>query len=189
MKKAVLSMLAAVFFTGAAFAQTPQIPDFKNTPMILKADGSLDKLEKQTSEMKSKNNGSYFSYAGNNSQSTSEFIEILDSKSPVKVSTKAQFIIKLADAETDPETAIYLTKVTSKKKTREIYTKKGGVMGFGVGKSVKGDYIKLNFEKVQPGVYKITPAELAPGTEYGFVPVSNSSSGGGGTVVYLFGTN
>ena len=47
MKKTFLSLVAAVAVVGFVSAQTVQIPEFKNSPVLLKADGSLEKLEKQ----------------------------------------------------------------------------------------------------------------------------------------------
>ena len=187
MKKTFL-ILSTVLMTVFAFGQTaPQLPDFKMVPALVKPDGSLDKLEKATSEIKSKTKG--FSYGA----SVVQFINILGGHSPVKIkATDAVFIIKMPDAETDPETAFYLTKVTVAKNTRELeLAQSAAAMASafgGKGKSVKRDDVKLDFEKVAPGVYKFKPVTpLAPGTEYGFV--NTSSGGASNSTVFCFATN
>lgn len=164
-----VAVLAATF----AFAQDVQIPDFKMTPMLVKADGSLSKLEKPTQEVKSKTKG--FSYGA----SVVTFLNILGGSSPVKIDpNEASFIIKLTDAETDPEGTVYFTKVTVAKDTRELElaqsaTAIASAYG-GKGKSVQRDDIKPEFTKVAPGVYKFVPSTpLTPGTEYAIVLPGN----------------
>ena len=66
----MLSLVAIAISAGAAVAQDVQVPDFKNSPMIVKADGSLGKLEKPTQETKSKQKG--YSYGA----STVTFLNI-----------------------------------------------------------------------------------------------------------------
>jgi hypothetical protein len=169
MKKTMLLLIAVIISAGFVFAQEPQIPDFKNTPMLLKKDGSISKLEKATTEVKTKTKG--FSYGA----SVVSFINILGGHSPVKVDpADAMFIMKLVDAETDPEAALYLTKVQVAKDTRELeLSQSAAAMASafgGKGKSVKRDDIKCEYTKVAPGVYKFVPSTpLTPGTEWGIV--------------------
>ena len=95
-------------------------------------------------------------------------------------------IIKLNDAETDPEGIIYITKVIVSKDTRELELSQSAaagaaMFGGGKGKSVQRDDIKAEFTKVAPGVYKFVPATpLTPGTEWGIVLPGN--------VAFCFGT-
>jgi len=133
----------------------------------------MDKLEKANSEVKSKTKG--FSYGA----SVVQFINILGGHSPVKVDpADASFIVKLQDAETDPEASLYMTKVVVAKDTRELElaqsaTAMAAAFG-GKGKSVKRDDVKLEFTKVAPGVYKFVPeTPLTPGTEWGIVFYGN----------------
>jgi len=178
MKNKLFLLLLICSQIGTLMAQDVQVPDFKNEPMLLKKDGSLGKLEKTTGEAKSKgtyNPGAF--YGGN--VGTNDYIVFQSAKSPVSVGTDAHFIVKLGDAETDPESVFYLTKAVIHKNTREIYTKKA------MGKSLKDSYVQLEFEKVAPGVYKIIPKGLVAGTEYGFV---STAGGAGHTIVFLFGT-
>jgi hypothetical protein len=175
MKKMKLIAIALLATTLTAFAQDVQIPDFKMTPMLVKPDGSLSKLEKPTQEVKSKTKG--FSYGA----SVVTFLNILGGSSPIKVDpSNPTFIIKLNDAETDPEGTIYFTKVIVAKDTRELElaqsaTAMAGAFG-GKGKSVQRDDIKPEFTKVVPGVYKFTPSTpLSPGTEYAIVLPGNQA--------------
>ena len=148
--------------------------------MVLKADGSLEKLEKQNSEIKVKK----VPYVG-----TTRFISITGAKSPVRVGTDAVFIVKV-DAETDPETVFYVQECKGGGKNREIDMEKiSAYASYGAkGKSVKKDQKPLNFEKISAGVYKIIPTGLKAGTEYGFVQSSQGASGAQSTV-FLFGVN
>jgi hypothetical protein len=181
MKKLTFLLAAIAMIATTTFAQDVQIPDFKLTPMLLKKDGSLSRLEKPTTEVKSKTKG--FSYGA----SAVTFLNILGGSSSVKIDPNdANFIIKLNDAETDPEGFLYITKVIVSKDTRELelaQSAAAGAMMFGggKGKSVQRDDIKAEFTKVAPGVYKFVPATpLTPGTEWGIVLPGN--------VAYCFST-
>jgi len=182
MKKTMLLLLAVVISAGVVFAQEPQIPDFKNKPMLLKKDGSLGSLEKPTQEIKSKTKG--FSYGA----SAVTFLNILGGHSPITIDpSEAQFIIKMGDAEVDPEGYLYITKVIVSKDTRELELAQSAAVGAmmfggGKGKSVQRDDIKAEFSKVAPGVYKFVPSTpLTPGTEWGIVLPGN--------VAFCFGTS
>lgn len=169
MKKTINILFAMILSSAFVFAQDVQVPDFKMSPMLIKKDGSLAKLEKPTVEVKSKTKG--FSYGA--SQVT--FLNILGGHSPVKIDpSEAQFIIKLQDAETDPEGILYLTKVIVSKDTREVeLAQSAAVMASafgGKGKSVQRDDIPVEYTKVAPGVYKFVPsAPLDGGTEWAIV--------------------
>lgn len=176
MKKTVLSIVAVAVTVASVFAQEPQIPDFKMSPMLINADGSLAKLEKPTQEFKSKTKG--FSYGA----SVVSFLNILGGHSPVTIDPNdAKFIVKMNDAETDPEGTIYITKVIVAKDTRELELAQSAsagasMFGGGKGKSVQRDDIKPEFTKVAPGVYKFVPSTpLVPGTEYGIVLPGNKA--------------
>jgi hypothetical protein len=180
MKKTTLFLTVTLMCCGLIFAQQPQVPDFKNSPMILKKDGSLEKLEKQNSEIKVKK----VPYVG-----TTRFISITGGKSPVRVGTDAVFIVKV-DAETDPETVFYLQASKGGSKNREIDMEKiSQYASYGAkGKSVKKDQLPISYDKVSPGVYKITITGLKAGTEYAFVDASQGASGAHSTV-FLFGVD
>ncbi|MBL0308696.1 MAG: hypothetical protein IPP77_03125 [Bacteroidetes bacterium] len=169
MKKTISIFLAVILSSAFVFAQDVQIPDFKMSPMLIKKDGSLSKLEKPTMEIKSKTKG--FSYGA----SVVTFLNLLGGHSPVKIDpSDAQFIIKLNDAETDPEGILYLTKVMVAKDTREVELAQSaaamaGAFG-GKGKSVQRDDIAVEYTKVSPGVYKFVPSTpLTEGTEWALV--------------------
>jgi len=180
MKKLTFLLAAIVTIATTTFAQDVQIPDFKLTPMLLKKDGSLGRLEKPTIEVKSKTKG--FSYGA----SVVTFLNILGGNSSVKIDPNdATFVIKLNDAETDPEGFLYITKVIVSKDTRELELAQSaaamaGAFG-GKGKSVQRDDIKPEFTKVAPAVYKFVPSvPLTPGTEWAIVLPGN--------VAYCFST-
>jgi hypothetical protein len=116
MKKTITLMLAVILSSAFVFAQDVPVPEFKNTPMILKSDGGLGKLEKQTGTTKQGGGGPSFGYGygyrGNVGGNT--FITLTEPNSPVKVSTSVVFIVKLTDEETDPEGVFTLIEAITK---------------------------------------------------------------------------
>lgn len=177
MKKFAMLMLAVMATVGVTLAQEVKTPDFKNTPMLINSDGSLTKLEKLTGEKKSKTAGGPWGAAYGGAAANMDYMTFDGTTSAVRVDAKAQFIVKL-DEDTDPESTFKLTTVivNKKNKNREVYTKKSG------GKSVQDSFVSLTYDKIAPGVYKITTAGLTAGTEYAFMQESSST-------VFLFGVN
>jgi hypothetical protein len=162
MKKIVTTIMLASF-TILTFAQLTPVPDFKNQPMAL-VNGKLEKLEKQTVENKTKAKG--MGYGG-----VSSFILLLGESSPVVLSSNPTFLIKV-EADVDPESVIYLRKVSkANKKGREVEMMRlSAFAGYGAkGKSVKKNDSGLDFTKVSDGVFSFTPIKpLEPG-EYAFL--------------------
>lgn len=172
MKKTFL--ILATFVATAAFAplQEVQTPEFKNSPMYLKADGSLDKLEKQTSAIKDKGGSNAFAnaYSFGKTNGSIQYINCIGASSSVTLPTTATFVVKLTDVETDPEGTFVLTEAVVVKNMREVYIRKD------YGRNVQEKQITLKYVKVSPGVYKIIPDHLNPGTEYCFVPNTADAS-------------
>ena len=175
--KNVLVAMMVLFVAFGASAQVP-VPDFKNQPALLK-DGKIVKLEKQNSEIKGKVNG--MGYGG-----TSQMLTIDGGSSPVSAPSKPEFVVKV-DADADPETIFYLAKCLEHKKVREVEVGKSSAFAaYGAtGKSVKRNHVKLNFEKVSEGVYKIKPDEALEEGEYSFVPNAGGAAGSM-SAVYCF---
>jgi hypothetical protein len=184
--KKVLITATCLLLVGFIALATTQIPDFKNQPMLVKADGSLSKLEKQSAEMKSKAKG--MGYGG-----ISTFLNLIGTSSPVSINANdAKFIMKVED-EVDPETLFYLTPCAVKGKGREVEMARASAFaGYGAkGKSTRKDDIQLEFSKVEKNVYTISIASATPlvsGKQYAFVSSAQGTSGSA-TVVFLFGVN
>ncbi|HLP51058.1 MAG TPA: hypothetical protein VK154_09265 [Chitinophagales bacterium] len=177
MKKTFFALLT--FVAAAAFAQEVQTPEFKNTPMYLKADGSLDKLEKQTAAIKDKGGSNPWANAyGGGANKTVQYINCTGASSSVVLPTTATFIVKLKDAETDPDGTFVLTEAVVVKGMREVYIRKD------YGRNVQEKQVTLQYQKVSPGVYKVIPDHLNPGTEYCFVTNNDDAN----KVVNLFKT-
>lgn len=172
MKKTILTLLTVVTMVGFAAAQDAQVPEFKNNPMYLKADGSLEKLEKQTASIKDKggSNGFANAYSFGKTNGSIQYINCTGASSTVTLPTTATFVVKLTDVETDPEGTFVLTEAVVVKNMREVYIRKD------YGRNVQEKQIVLKYEKVSPGVYKILPDHLNPGTEYCFVPNTADAS-------------
>jgi hypothetical protein len=180
MKKTLL--ILATFVVASAFTrlQEPQTPEFKNTPMYLKADGSLDKLEKQTAALKDKGGSNAFAnaYSFGKTAGSIQYINCTGASSTVVLPTTATFVVKLTDVETDPDGTFVLTEAVVVKNMREVYIRKD------YGRNVQEKQITLKYQKLTPGVYKIIPDHLNPGTEYCFVANTTDAN----KVVNLFRT-
>lgn len=179
MKKKLSLLLLVCSIVATAIAQDVQVPEFKNQPMYLKKDGSISKLEKTKGEAKTKTAGGPWGAAYGGANAIVYYSIFPGSNSSVTLPTDAEFIVKLGDAETDPESVFYLAKAIIHKNTREVYTKKAG------GKSANELHVELDFEKVSPGVYKIKPKGMAAGTQYAFVDLA---AGPNASLCYLFQT-
>ncbi len=181
MKNLFLGNLFVALLLSASSVNAQSVPDFKNSPMAVGADGNLLKLEKKSVEIKAKVKA--MGYGG-----MSTFLNIDGKNSPVRLKPNAQFMLKV-DVDTDPETVFYLTPTKEVRNTREVeMNRTSAFAAYGAkGKSVKKDDITLEFSKVSEGVYKLVPsAPLVSGTEYAFVSAAQGASGQQ-SVVFLFG--
>lgn len=180
MKKAIFILLTFVITVGFAPLQEAQTPEFKNSPMYVKADGTLEKLEKQTAALKDKGGSNSFAnaYSFGKTSGSVQYINCTGAASTITLPTTATFMVKLTDVETDPDGTFVLTEAVVVKNMREVYIRKD------YGRNVQEKQITLKYEKVSPGVYKILPDHLNPGTEYCFVPNTPDAS----KVVSLFRT-
>lgn len=168
--KKIGSLLVMLLTVGFLVAQDA-VPEFKNQPAALE-NGKLVKLEKISAEVKQKVNG--MGWGG-----VSQNIQIDGPTSPVKLSNKPEFLLKV-DADTDPETVFYLAKCLEHKGVREVEVgKTSAFAAYGAtGKSAKRFQIALKYTKVSDGVYKVTvdTSALEPG-EYAFVMASSGAVG------------
>ena len=176
------NILLLIFITGQTtclWAQDLKVPEFRDEPVPIMSDGSLGKLEKSAGDSRSSSAEAYRP-TGFGGSVNMQYAIYPDAHSNIKLSTDTRFVIKLSDAEVDPESLIYLTKATTRKNTRIVYTTKT----YGAGTADL--FITCDFEKLAPGVYRITPKNLKPATDYGFVFRKSPS---GQAVVFLFATN
>lgn len=179
MKKLLLSLLLVTYSFFSSAQDIPK-PEFKNQPMIL-IDGKLSKLEVQTAEIKYKVKG--LGYGG-----AQQEISVAGGKSPIVSPQEPTFIIWV-DEGVDPESLIVLTKTDFNSKKRNIpLMKVSALAGFGArGKSMSDQFhVDFNIEKVEEGVYKITPTgPLETSMEYAFYNPENTNAQQ--TKIYLFG--
>lgn len=177
MRKTFLTLLAFAAI-GFATAQNVQTPEFKNSPMYLKPDGSLEKLEKQTAAIKDKGGSNAFAnaYSFGKTAGSIQYVNCTGGTSSVVLPITATFVVKMKDEETDPDGSFILTEAVVVKDMREVYIRKD------YGRNVQEKQITLQYQKIAPGVYKIIPDHLNPGTEYCFVANTSDAS----KVVHLF---
>ena len=169
-------MLIDIFFTApvTAPAQTPQIPEFRNEPMLITKDDSLKKLEQVHYES--------LDQVGppDGGVSAIDYVTFDTPKSPVRADVDNQFIVKLTDSEVEPESVFFLTRVEHSRHQRFVYTNISSLY------ETEKLRIKLEFKKIAPGIYVIKPAELKAKSEYAFVYTYYS---GNKARCFLFGTN
>ncbi len=179
MKKYPLLLALIIGQTACLLAQDFKVPEFRDEPVPVLSDGSLGKLEKSVGDSRAASADAYRA-TGFGGSVNLQYAIYPDAHSTVKLSTDTRFVIKLSDAEVDPEGIIYLTKATTRKNTRIVYTTKT----YGAGTADL--FIGCDFEKLAPGVYRLTPKNLKPNTDYGFVFRKAPSAQ---AVVFLFATN
>lgn len=175
MKNNLLLLILTLAQSAFVLAQDYQVPEFKNEPMMINSDGSPGRLEITAGDAKAASTG-----AGWTGPANMEYVIFPGAHSTVKTGTDTRFIIKLTDAEVDPDGLLFLCKAIIHKNTRIVYTTKS------YESYSKDMFIDCNFEKLSPGVYKLTPKALKPDTEYGFVFRKNASAR---AAVFMFGTN
>lgn len=154
MKKLLIICLLA-FVAHASIAQDA-IPEFKNKVMLATKDQGLTNLDMTTLSRGSKGKmgkGSIFLKA------EGEHASVLNN-----AATANDFIIKI-EPEVDPESIVtcYIFEIDNK--SRILVT--GEVTRSG-SKDVTIPTVKLNFKKVQDGVYRISPAKPLVTGEYIF---------------------
>ena len=182
MKKTLFLFVFTAMFFGVSVNAQNLIPDFKNQPYAISTDGSsLIKLEKQTTEMKSKMKA--LGYGGK-----SDYINLIPATSPVVLKPdNLSFVIKVED-DVDPETIFYITKCAVNKKNRQVELKRTSAFAeYGAGgRSTKKDQIGYTVEKIADNVYKIIPSNVEAG-EYAFINIAQGASGSTNSIVYSFG--
>ncbi|PQJ10799.1 hypothetical protein CJD36_012580 [Flavipsychrobacter stenotrophus] len=153
MKKTILGLLFAMS-TQIVIAQDA-IPEFKNKVMLHKGN-AVENLDNTTLTrgMKGKpGRGTVFMKAdGTNAAVT------FDPKSG------NDFIVKI-EPGVDPESIVTLYIFDVDKKSRNIIT---GEVGMSGSKDITIPTVKLNFKKIQDGVYSITPIKPLTAGEYFF---------------------
>lgn len=155
MKSTFITLLLAAS-TLYSYAQQA-IPEFKNKVMVLTKNNTLENLETTTLTYGVKSGfgkGSVFLKADEPHASIT-----YDPASGNK------FIVKIAQ-DTDPETIVTLYNFTVEKKYRKIVT--AGV-GMGSAKDIDLPTAKLNFTKVQDGVYLLSTVKPLEAGEYIFM--------------------
>lgn len=173
MKKICFFILCVI--AGSTLHAQLHVPEFKNEPESIQGDSGLGRLEFPRGEPVQQTNAGVPNFMATTNV---DYVTYPYPKSPVRLQTSTQFIVKLPDAEVDPEGVFTLVKIVAGKKERVVYT--NGAMGWGTA-SMR---VKLDFEKIAPGIYKITPEKLLPKTEYSFVVIA---APGAKPKCYLFG--
>jgi hypothetical protein len=173
---AILTILCAVAQSPAA-QETPPEPQFGDVFSRLDA-GKLVSLEKETAAIEGKSGGFMVATA-------KAFWEIPGARSTVRFAANKplEFVVRspLANTAVDPSSVLYLRRMDSKKKTREIVYMTGHFSPIGGSSktNLSEGILPLTFARYGTGSIKIVTAPLPPG-EYA-LSVSY------GQVLYCFG--
>ncbi len=153
--KNILQTLLITCLSITAQAQTA-IPEFKNKVMVLTKSNALQSLEYTTLAYALKGK-----YGGAGSKG---FMKAEGPSSSVKINPAdgSSFIVKL-EPGTDPESYVTLYVFDAEKSSRKITLWSMGMRGT---KDVEIPTVKLNFKKVEDGVYVMTPAQTLEEGEY-----------------------
>lgn len=153
----LLSFSLCLAYSAKAQEAAVSIPEFKNKVYYVKKDNTLAEIENADlqSDMKT------------GMTSAKIFYRVPGTASPVKKSglPSCRFVVKLEDG-VDPESVVELLKYEIDKKSRFVQV---GSVVMGSFKTVEIPKQKLNFNKIEPGVYVITTKEALPGGEYVFM--------------------
>ena len=169
MKKMRL-LFAALGFAAIAGAQTPEIPepDFIGEVITILPDGTTQKLEKETVQMRTRANAGVL-IVGIGKAKTKIIIESPEAAVRLNGDDEIRFIVKAVDNATDPLSIINVFRFESTKKRRLAEVASASTFG-----SVKSNKLeRLRFEAVKYGEnsYLLTLRDK-PAGEFG-ITVSN----------------
>lgn len=156
MKKLLLA--GALAFSFHSFAQTPQIPEFKDKVMFVEASGNLAELDR--TDLSSDLHTSMSGHSEVNLVAKGKNSSVTHSGAPSE-----KYIVKI-DAGVDPSGIIELFKFDVGKKNRKILVAE---MSMGRDKTVELTKAKISFKKVADGVYEINPTSQLESGEYAFL--------------------
>ena len=163
MKKTLSLLLAVAIYTSFTYAQDGPCPEWANTISLLDVESNTSSaLESPQVENKAKKKGLY--------RGIDNSVRLLGGKSSTTLGASGNsFVYRPFSKDIRPEQQIRLYNFESKGEFRQLVV--GGTNMFGGSKNKKmvDTSIKLSFEKISDGCYKveIVDSKLAPG-EYAF---------------------
>lgn len=168
MKKLFFSLVLSCL---AISVSAQQEPDFVGEAVVVRADGTTQKLEKETVMLRSRANAGVF-IVGIGSYKTKIVIDSPAAGVRLPASEPFRLIVKGVDNQTDPMAIIriFALKATKKQRTAEIES----LSTYGSHKSNKLKYLPFDAEKFGEKSYLITLREQPVG-EYG-ITVSNPNA-------------
>jgi len=178
-QKQWLSVLVALFLSTASFAQTFPTPEFTARPYSLLADMTLRELERAEAKVDLKLKGG--GYGG-----SEMYYTVFSEQSTVRYpkASLPRLVIKVDGGE-DPADFVTLS-VGSAKKGKRSFLQSSSSM-YGKARDVSGSFVKLEFRKIQDGLYEIIlPASIAP-SEYAFMPIADGKATSTGIKISCFG--
>ena len=174
------------------------VPDYNNTVVYFDSStNEISSLEITRSETVNKGSGLSVLPIGVGGGKTN--VMLRGGASPVVLPTGAQFIVKLADPEGDPNSWVMLYELEQKikrnpaKSRRYMTTSKTTGVSISVfnntgTKSVSGESQQiLHFQRIRPGVHLATPVSPLPPGEYFFTIIDPNAMQAVSPMVYAFG--
>ncbi len=158
--KKLLIVLCGLLLTSTVWAQQEE-PDFVGEVLLIRADGSSEKLDKSISQIRTRVNAGAL-LVGIGKAKTKVVVDGVASATQIKVSeTGYRFIVRAVDNQTDPLAIIRIFRFKPNKKQRlaEI----ASVSTFGSVKSNKLDYLNYKAKKYGAACYEVTLDEPTVG--------------------------
>lgn len=181
----------------SALAELP-VPDYENTVVYLDtASNEISSLEITRSETVNKGSGLSLLPVGVGGGKTNVVLQ--GGASPVVLPAGAQFIVKLADPEVNPNSWVMLYELEQKikrnpsKSRRYMTTTKTTGVSISVfnntgTKTVSGESQQiLRFQRIRPGVYLASPSSPLPPGQYFFTIIDPNAMQAVSPMVYAFG--
>jgi len=168
--KKIIILFSLLLLINYTFAQNaPKEPDFVGEAFILKANGEIFELEKETVQFKTKVGVSVF-LVGIGKMKTKIQIDNCCSGAVYSPDNEIQIVVKAINNETDPLSIIKIFKFKQKKKKRLAELSSVGT--FSGGSSNNLNYLKFRGKKYGEKSYLLTIKKYERGSEYGII-VSN----------------
>lgn len=168
--KKMLLLFAALGFAAIAGAQTPEIPepDFIGEVITILPDGTTQKLEKETVQMRTRANAGVL-IVGIGKAKTKIIIESPEAAVRLNGDDEIRFIVKAVDNATDPLSIINVFRFEATKKRR--LAEVASASTFGSVKSNKLERLRFDAVKYGENSYLLTLRDK-PAGEFG-ITVSN----------------
>ncbi|WP_340200520.1 hypothetical protein [Ascidiimonas sp. W6] len=165
MKKIFCALFILTSFLGFSQEDIPEA-EFVGEAFVIQPDNSIVKLKKETVKIRTRTGVSVY-LTGVGKTKTKISTDGCCSEVVIKPKDEIKIVVKAANNDNDPISAIQIFKLTQKKNKRVAELASFGT--FSGNDNNKLDYLKFNGEKYGENSYLLTIKEFERGAEYGIM--------------------